>query len=153
LVRRLAELLTGPSGRIPELLIPLPDAILAVDNPRTALAWLPRSPGVDVLTAMANGERALAHATLDSAAGTRRGRTSAGEHLRQRRATGGPLPARDRHLARLEVALQEPVDSAHPEDQQPLRTYATWRLLQPLRRGAQQGQPTQSAADRARAQT
>jgi len=153
LVRRLAELLTGPSGRIPELLIPLHDAILAVDNPRTALDWLRRSPAVDVLTAMANGERALAHATLDSAAGTRRGRAFAVEHLRQMLVTCGALPARDRHLARLEVALQELVESAHPEDQQPLRTYATWWLLHRLRRRAEQGQPTQFAAHRVREQT
>lgn len=153
LVRRLAELLTGPSGRIPEPLVSLHEAILGVDNPRTALDWLRRSPAVEVLTAMAKGERALAHATLDAAAGPRRGRAFAVEHLRQLLVTCGALPARDRHLARLEVALQELVEAAHPEDQQPLRTYATWWLLHRLRRRAEQGQPTQFAAHRVREQT
>jgi hypothetical protein len=104
----------------------LHEAILAVDNPRTALDWLRRSPAVGVLAAMAKGERPLTHATLDAAAGTRRGRAFAVEHLRQLLVTCGALPERDRHLARLEVALQELVEAAHPEDQQPLRTYATW---------------------------
>lgn len=153
LVRRLDELLTGPSGPIPAPLVPLHEAILAVDNPRTALDWLRRSPAVEVLTAMAKGERPLAHATLDTAAGTRRGRAFAVEHLRQLLVTCGALPERDRHLARLEVALHELVEGAHPEDQQSLRTYATWWLLHRLRRRAEQGQPTQFAAHRVREQT
>ena len=153
LVRRLDELLTGPSGRIAAPLVPLHEAILGVDNPRTALDWLRRSPAVDALTAMAKDERPLGHETLDAAAGTRRGRAFAVEHLRQLLVTCGALPARDRHLARLEVALQELVDAAHPDDQQPLRTYATWWLLYRLRRRADQGKPTQYAAHRVREQT
>ncbi|UMG92882.1 hypothetical protein [Nocardioides sp. TF02-7] len=145
LVRRLDQLLTGPSGQIAGSLVPLRDAILSVDNPRTALDWLRRSPAVEVLTAMAKGHRPLAHATLDDAAGTRRGRAFAIEHLRQLLVTCGALPERDRHLARLEVALQELVEAAHPEDQEPLRTYATWWLLHRLRRKAEQGRPPLSS--------
>ena len=153
LVRRLNELLTEASGRVPESLVPLREAILAVDDPRTGLTWLRRSPAIEVLTAMAKGEQPLTHATLDAVAGNRRGRAFAVEHLRQLLVTSGALPERDRHLARLEVALQELVEAAHPEDQQPLRTYATWWLLHRLRRRAEQGRPTQFAAHRVREQT
>ena len=153
LARRLDDLLTDPSGRIPVPLVPLYEAMLSVDNARTALDWLRRSPAVELLTAMAKGERSLAHATLDEVGGTRRGRAFAIEHLRQLLVTCGALPERDRHLARLEVALQELVEAAHPEDQQPLRTYATWWLLHRLRGKAEHGQPTEFAAHRVREQT
>lgn len=152
LVRRLDELLTDSTGRIPEPLVPLHAAVLSVDNPRTALDWLRRSPAVEVLTAMAIGERSLSHETLDAAAGSRRGRAFAIEHLRQLLVTCGALSGRDRHLARLEVALQELVQAAHPEDQEQLRTYATWWLLHRLRRKADQGHPTEFAAHRVREQ-
>jgi hypothetical protein len=151
LARRLDELLTGPSGRMPAPLAPLREAILGGDNPTTALTWLRRSPAIGVLTAMAKGDQPLTHATLDTAGGARRGRAFAIEHLRrQLLVTCGALPERDRHLARLEVALEELVDAAHPEDQKLLRTYATWWLLHRLRRKAEQGQPTQFAAHRVR---
>lgn len=150
LARQLDELLAAPSGSIAAPLVPLREAILSVDNPRTALGWLGRSPAIPVLTAMAKGEQALTHTTLDAAGGPRRGRAFAVEHLRQLLITAGALPERDRHLARLEIALAEVIAAAHSEDQQVLRTYATWRLLHRLRRKAEQGQPTQAAAHRVR---
>lgn len=150
LARRLDEILTGPDGTTPSPLVALRAAILAVDNPRTALGWLGRSPAITLLHAMATGERPLDHATLDAAAGPRRGRAFAVEHLRQLLITSGALPERDRHVARLEIALDELVEAAHRDDRQVLRTYATWRILQRLRRFAEQGKHTQAASHRGR---
>ena len=62
----------------------------------------------------------------------------------------GALPDRDRHLARLEVALGELIDAAHADDQKLLHTFATWWLLHRLRRKAEQGHPTRYAAYRVR---
>lgn len=153
LARRLDEVLANPAGRTRAALLPLREAILSVDNPRTALGWLDRSPAITVLTAMATGEQPLAHATLDAAAGPRRGRAFAIEHLRQLMVTSGALPARNRHVARVELALEELIDAADREGRRPLRTYATWRLLNRLRRTSGAGQPTGAAAHRVRDQT
>lgn len=149
LARRLDQVLADSHGGIPAALVALREAILAVDNPRTALGWLGRSPAITVLTAVARGEQPLTHATLDAAAGPRRGRAFAVEHLRQLLVACGALPDRDRHLARLEIACDELVAAAHPDDRQVLRTYATWRLLHRLRGKGERGQPTQAAAQRA----
>ena len=138
------------SGEVMDLMRHAKSFGLAVDNPRTALGWLGRSPAIALLHAMATGERPLDHATLDAAAGARRGRAFAVEHLRQLLIACGALPERDRHQARLEIALDELVAAADPDDRQVLRTYATWRILQRLRRKADQGKPTQAAAQRAR---
>lgn len=150
LARRLNEILTDPTGAVPPPLVPLRDAILAVDNPRTALGWIGRSPAVELLQAIARGEEPLAHATLDGAAGSRRGRAFAIEHLRQLLIVSGALPDRDRHLARLDLAITELIAAAHPEDRQTLRAYATWRILHRLRWMSDRGKPTQAAAHRAR---
>ena len=150
LARRLDEVLAGPSGEVAAPLAPLREAILAVDNPRTPLGWLGRSPAISVLTAMARGEKPLTHETLDAAAGPRRGRAFAVEHLRQLLIACAALPERDRHLARLETALIELLDAAHPEDRQLLRTYATWRLLSRVRAKAERGEPTHAASCRVR---
>lgn len=153
LARRLNEMLTASSGQVLPSLIPLYEAIATVDEPRSALAWLTRSPAIAVLTAIARGEQPLDHATLDAVGGTKRGRAFAIEHLRQLLVTCGALPERDRHLARLEIALEELIQAAHPEDWERLRLYATWWLLHRLRRKADQGQPTEFAAQRVREQT
>lgn len=151
--RRLDEILADPAGRVPAVLVPLRKAILSVDNPVTALGWLGRSPAIETLSAIAGGQRPLAHATLDAAAGSRRGRAFAVEHLRQLLVASGALPDRDRHLARVELAIEEFIEGAHPDDRQVLRTYATWRLLHRLRRKSADGRPTAGAAYRVRDQT
>lgn len=148
LVRRLDEVLGDADGNILGPLLPLREAILAVGNPRTAMGWLGRSPAIEVLTAVAHGDLPLTHSTLDAAAGPRRGRAFAIEHLRQLLVTSGALPERDRHLARLEAALEDLLAAAHPEDRQLLRTYATWRLLNRLRRNADQRRSNPGAAYR-----
>lgn len=153
LARRLDELLADPSGQISAPLTRLREAILAIDDPRTALSWLSRSPSIELLAAMAAGQQPLAHATLDAAAGNRRGQAFAIEHLRQLLVACGALPERDRHLARLELALQQLVTAAHADDRELLRTYATWWLLHRLRRKAEHGHPTEFAAHRVREQT
>lgn len=148
--RQLHQLLAGPDGTIASALLPLRDAIAGVEQPRTAIGWLARSPAIPVLTAIARGEQRLAHATLDTAAGAQRGRAFAIEHLRQLLIGCGALPERDHNLVRLERALSDLIATTHPDDQKLLRTYGTWRLLARLRSRSAQGQRTQAAACRAR---
>ncbi|HVF13502.1 MAG TPA: hypothetical protein VM942_02825 [Acidimicrobiales bacterium] len=46
---RLDEILTGDDGRIPGALVGLRDIFMSVDEPRSILVWLDRSPGVALL--------------------------------------------------------------------------------------------------------
>lgn len=69
LTTRLDQLLTPPGATaVPAALRALRDAIAAIDNPRTALGWLHRSPAAQLLRRITAGELPLTHATLDAAA-------------------------------------------------------------------------------------
>ncbi len=137
-------------GDAPAPLRPLLRALLTVEQPRTVLGWLARSPAVPVLAAMSTGRAPLHHQTLDAAGADGGGRAFAIEHLRQLLVASGALPDRDEHLYRLQRRLAIVIDAAHPNDQAVLRAYATWQLLRRLRARAEQGAPTMHAADRAR---
>jgi hypothetical protein len=135
--RRLGQLLAGPNGRIPAALVPVRDAILAVDNPVTGIGWLGRSPAAALLAQIARGDLPLSHQTLDDAP-----RGHGVEHLRQLLICAGALPARDPYLARLERFINEHTATlADDRDRRLLRAWATWRLLRRLRGQAAQGKP------------
>jgi len=137
-------------AHVPTPLRPLLQALRDVEQPRTVLGWLARSPAAPVLAAMVAGRAPLHHQTLDTAGADRGGRSFAVEHLRQLLVASGALPDRDEHLHRLQQRLATVIDTAHPDDQAVLRAYATWQLLRRLRAHAEQGRPTLTAADRAR---
>lgn len=137
LARKLDEILGASDGdETPAVFVVFRSAVMSVDNPRTAIGWLGRSPAIDVLHQMATGRLPLEHATLDTVAGPKRGQAFAVEHLRQLLVASGALAPRDRHLARLELALEELIGTADPNDRQVLRAYATWHLLHRLRQKA-----------------
>ena len=135
---------------VPAPLRPLLQALRDVQQPRSVLGWLARSPAVPVLAAMATGQALIDHQTLDTAGTEHGGRSFAVEHLRQMLVASGALPDRDEHLHRLEQRLATVIDTAHPDNQAVLRAYATWQLLRRLRARADQGEPTLNAAHRAR---
>jgi hypothetical protein len=92
---RLEELITSPDPAIAEALTPVRDS--AVDNPQTALGWLSRSRGAELLGRIARGELPLTHADLDA-----QPPGMSIEHLRRMLVSAGALPERNEHLARLE---------------------------------------------------
>lgn len=152
LARRFDEVLgVGDGEEPPGAMAAFRAAVMSVDNPRTAIGWLGRSPAIEVLHEIATGIQPLEHATLDTIAGPKRGQAFAVEHLRQLLVASGALAPRDRHLARLELALEELIEAAGPGDRQVLRAYATWQLLHRLRQKADARDGTKpGAAHRAR---
>lgn len=136
-------------AHVPPPLRPLLQALRDVEQPRSVLGWLARSPAAPVLAAMATGQAPVHHQTLDTAGADRGGRAFAIEHLRQLLVASGALPDRDEHLHRLQQRLATVIDAGHPDDQAVLRAYATWQLLRRLRDRANAGAPTLHAADRA----
>ncbi len=147
LARRLDALLAGPDGTIAAPLAKLRAAILAADNPRTALGWLGRSPAVGVLARLAAGAVPATHDTLDAA-----DPSPAVEHLRALLVAAGLLPERDHHLARLEQAIATLATTLEdPDDRRLLRAFGTWRVLARLRRRTAHGKGGVLAARNARA--
>lgn len=151
LTTRLDHLLTPPGAtEVPSHLRVLRDAIAAVDNPRTALGWLHRSPAARLLTRITAGELPLTHTTLDTAAPDA---AAAVEHLRRLLIAAGALPERDELLARVHThadittaTLDQPADKAL------LRSYLTWQLLRRLHARAEHTPLSPAAAHRARGQ-
>jgi len=137
-------------AHVPAPLQPLLQALRDVEQPRSVLGWLARSPAVPILAALATGQAPLHHQTLDRAGADDGSRSFAIEHLRQLLVASGALPDRNEPLHRLQQRLATVIDTAHPDDQAVLRAYATWQLLRRLRARADQGAPTLNAADRAR---
>lgn len=145
-MRRLDEVLTPDSGRMPESLLGLRDVFLAVEQPRSLFVWLDRSPSVNVLRDLANGRLPLAHATFDAMP-----QTASVRHLRQLLVACNALPDRNPHLARLERSVTRLVESLDDaEDRKLLESFARWRVLRHARLKADRGEFGAGAAKNAR---
>jgi len=133
--RRATELLRGGGDLIPPALAPVYEAIIATDNPRSALNWLRRDSGAALLAAMAAGTLAVSHQTLDA-----HPRPRAAGYLRAVLVANMVLPARDEALLATERFLTDTLAGIpSPTDRRLVHAYATWRVLNRLRRSAQRG--------------
>ena len=133
--RRATELLRGGGDLIPPALAPVYEAIIATDNPRSALNWLRRDSGAALLAAMAAGTLAISHQTLDA-----HPRPRAAGYLRAVLVANMVLPARDEALLATERFLTDTLAGIpSPTDRRLVHAYATWRVLNRLRRSAQRG--------------
>jgi hypothetical protein len=131
--RRTAELLRGGSELIPPALMPVYEAIIATDTPRSALNWLRKGSGAALLAQMTAGTLALSHETLDA-----HPRPQAASYLRAVLVANMVLPARDEALLATERFLTDTLAGIRsPADRRLVHAYATWRVLNRLRRSAQ----------------
>jgi len=134
--RQLSTLLRGRDGLIQAGLAVLHTAILASD-PGRALTWLQRRPAVrSVLAEIAAGECPLTHEAVEEQLPGK-----VGAHLRAILVAAQALPARDEHLANLELWLNTTVTNIQDlDDQRLIRTYINWHHLRALR-GRLRGKP------------
>jgi hypothetical protein len=133
LAQRTDELLGDRSGVVPAELAGVRDAIVATNNPRSALNWLRKGAGAPILAEIARGDIALSHEALDAHPQRR-----PADYLRAVLVAHDALPPRDEPLARLERAAADLLaDVATGEDRRTLTAYATWRVLHRARRRAQ----------------
>jgi hypothetical protein len=129
-VGRLDTVLTGADGTIPAPLRRLRDAFVAVEQPRSTLVWLDRSPGAKTLRSLVTGELPLTHAAL-----AHLDRCPSLGHVRHMLVATGALPDRHEALARLEHHISVAVAATgDPATARLLRSYGTWRVLGRLRR-------------------
>jgi hypothetical protein len=133
--RRAGELLRGGAEQIPPPLVPVHEAIIATATPRTALNWLRTGAGAAVLAEIATGTLPISHEALDAHPHPR-----AAAYLRAALVANAVLPARDEAVAGTERFLTEILAGiAHETDRRAVHAYATWRVLNRLRRSAERG--------------
>lgn len=138
---KITATLTGPDGRVPSLLEPVREAVLAVDNPRSGHVWVGRSPAVRVLRDIAQGRVALSHEALDELA-----HCSSTIHLRDLLVSLGLLPPRDPHVARIERTIARRSTDLSDESSKVLRSFGRWSVLRRARRNADLGRLTAYSA-------
>jgi hypothetical protein len=141
LQRRLRGLLGDDEGRIRPELMALHEALVSVERPGTAAAWLDNSTVLEIRRGLDAG-KALTHEMLDQLPP---GKPL--EHLRSVLVAIGTLPARDEHMARLERWIAATIaERSDPEEQQLLHRYATWHVLRRLRRRLGDAETTHAQA-------
>lgn len=141
---KITTALSGPDGKIRESLVPVRDAVLAVDNPRSGHVWMGRSPAVAVLTKIASGELALTHEALDSLR-----QTASIVHLRDLLVSLGLLPPRNPLIEKIQGAIGRKAAELSEENSKVLRSFATWSVMRKARRKADLGRLTINGAKNA----
>ena len=145
---RLADLLDDGTGQIRPELVPLADALLAMDNPLSGLTWLyPRKGRAgsadDLLRRLGRGEIELTHEAFHALQPWR-----AASHLRELLMACGVLPAIDKQVCAFERWLAGHLASiADDGHAQLIRRFATWEVLPRLRARAEK-EPVTPAARR-----
>jgi len=138
LADRLTGLLDDGTGRIRPTLVPLAELLLTMDNPRSGLSWIEKSPtdgASDLLRRLGRGEITLTHEAFHGLQPWR-----AAAHLRELLMACGALPALDKQICSFERWLTGHLAGiADPQHVQVIRRFATWQILPRLRAGAQTG--------------
>jgi hypothetical protein len=138
------ELLAGPDGSVPAQLQPLLAAFAAVEEPRTVLGWIRRSPAARTIAELAATGTVIDHAVLDALPQTR-----ALHYLRQALVFSGVLPERNEYLDRVGPWLEQLL-ADQPADRARLsRSYAHWDVLRRARARARRREFTHGAAQSA----
>jgi hypothetical protein len=133
--RRTGNLLRGDGDLIPPAMAPLYQAITTTDTPRSALNWLRNGSGAALLAQMAAGTLAISHQSLDA-----HPRPQGAAYLRAVLVANAVLPARDEALLATEHFLTDTLAGIpSPVGRRLVHAYATWRVLNRLRRSAQRG--------------
>jgi len=146
---RLERLFDDGTGRVNPTLLPLVDALAAMEVPRGGLSWLSRKDTSERVRAIATGAVPLSHDGLDSLV-----MSNGREHLRELLVTHGVLPERDRYLAAYERWVKARLASIkEPADRRLISAYLRWHHGPRLGRLAQAGELTESRYSTVRAQS
>ncbi|MFD9305404.1 hypothetical protein ACFWCB_22570 [Streptomyces sp. NPDC060048] len=145
LTDRLTVLLDDGTGRIRPALVPLFDLLVAMDKPRSGLAWLEmrrNQPGnaSQLLRRLGLAQIPLTHGAFHQLQPRR-----AAAHLEELLMTCGILPAVDKYLCSFQRWFPGHLtDIADPEHVKTIRLFATWRVLPRLRARAERSHITPS---------
>jgi hypothetical protein len=145
---RLDRLFDNGAGHINPALIPLVDALAAMEVPRGGLSSLSHAATVERVHAIATGQAPLSHEGIDQLPASN-GR----EHLRELLVVHHILPARDRYLAAFERwAAHRVAAISDPHDRRLIAAYPRWHHRPRLERLAADCELTENRDSTARAQ-
>jgi hypothetical protein len=145
----LGRLFDDGSGRVNPTLVPLVNALGAMEVPRGGLSWLSKQDTSERIRAIATGEVPITHDGLDTL-----GMSNGREHLRELLITHGVLPERDRYLAAYERWAKSRVASVtEPADRRLIAAYLRWHHGPRMARFVELGELTESRYSIIRAQT
>ncbi|MER5185729.1 hypothetical protein ABT009_47065 [Streptomyces sp. NPDC002896] len=131
----LARLLDDGAGRVAPALLPLVEALLEMDQPKSRLAWLRNPNVVRLLQGLATGSIPLSHEGLHHETPWR-----SVVHLRDLLMDSGVLPRVDRQILLYQRWLAERLDTVEdPEHRRLLRHFAVWHQMRRLRAKADRG--------------
>ena len=146
---RLHQLFDDGTSRVNPTLVPLVDALAAMEVPRGGLSWLSREDTSERIRALATGEIPLSHDGLDTLV-----MSNGREHLRELLITHGILPERDRYFAAYERWAKGRVASVtEPADRRLIAAYLRWHHGPRMARFAEAGELTESRYSVVRHQT
>ncbi|MBV8348100.1 MAG: hypothetical protein JOZ49_11370, partial [Mycolicibacterium sp.] len=130
LKRRARELLGNADGTVRASLAALEQALISIERPVTAMAWLARPAVAHLLSTLARDQRDLSHKLLDELPTSK-----TLDHLRAVLIGEGMLPQRDDRLAKLERWVDDLVRSrTDAAERQLLHRYVVWHHMRRLRR-------------------
>ncbi|MEU9131846.1 hypothetical protein AB0D08_27700 [Kitasatospora sp. NPDC048540] len=145
LTDRLTALLDDGTGRVRPTLTPLLDMLVAMDEPRSGLAWLAMRQGQpgnasQLLRRLGLGQIPLTHDAFHELQPWR-----AAAHLEELLMASGVLPAVDKYICSFQRWLPGHLASiAEPEHLKTIKPFATWRVLPHLRERADRSRITPS---------
>jgi integrase len=145
LTDRLTVLLDDGTGRIRPALVPLFDLLVAMEKPRSGLAWLEMRRGqpgnaAQLLRRLGLGEVPLTHDAFHELQPWR-----AAAHLEELLMTCAVLPAVDKYLCSFQRWVPGHLAGiTDPEHVKAIRLFATWRVLPRLRARAERSHITPS---------
>ena len=146
---RLDRLFDNGAGHINPALVPLVDALAAMEVPRGGLSWLSHTTTVERVRAIATAAVPLSHEGVDQLPASN-GR----EHLRELLVVHHILPARDRRLAAYERwAANRLAAISDPHHRRLIAAFLRWHHRPRLERLAADGELTENCYSTARAQT
>lgn len=143
---KVSQALSGPDGTIPPRLLPVREAVLAVENPRSGHVWLSGS-AFGLLRALACGELPLTHQAFDALE-----QSTSVNHLRAVLVAVGLLDYRDPKVASIEAVIARRASELSPDNARILRSFGSWSVLRRARRQCELERLTDSAAKNLRAQ-
>ena len=142
LTDRLREVLSDKHGRIHPDLASLHEHLLTARDPRSATRWLRREPIGETLRAMATGQAAISHDTLNALPLSPRVR-----YLRRMLISAGTLSAIDVELNDFELKATAFIAGLPDKHAAILKQYFTWEILRKLRQRATTQPVTASTAN------
>jgi hypothetical protein len=142
---RLQDLLQRPDGTIAPQLVPVRDALIAVEHPITILGWLRRSASARLLARLAAEDRPISHDLLDELP-----QANGLHHFRQVLVHTGVLPERAEYLERITPWLERFLADVPSHHARLIRPFAHWFVLRRARRTTRRRSYTQAAGNGAR---